>query len=95
MKAIKYRLLVDNDLVHVWSGRQIDEIYIPDANLVFNSAGGCFKSGNSRNPSSSGTSPEETVDVADADVAELVRGMEEREKHLAVMSRHFAVMDVR
>ena len=43
MKAIKYSVLIDFDGVHTWSGRDIEEIFVPDAGLIFNNAGGVFR----------------------------------------------------
>lgn len=42
MKAFKYQVRVDNDLVHPWSGRIITEIFVPQKNLFFNNEYGIF-----------------------------------------------------
>jgi hypothetical protein len=42
MKAFKYQVRVDNDLVHPWSGHIITEIFVPKKNLFFNDDHGIF-----------------------------------------------------
>jgi hypothetical protein len=42
MKAFKYQVRVDNDIVHSWSGKVIDEIFVSEKKLFINNAHGIF-----------------------------------------------------
>jgi hypothetical protein len=46
MKAIKYKLLVATDGIHRFMDYEIEEIYIPEKDIVFNEEGFCFRSKN-------------------------------------------------
>ena len=42
MKALKYKVKISIDSVHSWGDRMIDEIFIPELEVIINSKGGCF-----------------------------------------------------
>lgn len=60
MKAISYKAEVQDDVIHSYSKRIINEIFIPELNICFNEEGFVFESNETRS-----VGKEEEIEIAD------------------------------